>query len=379
MWSHGQQNYHEPPPSGQQLLFSQKQQQTQPTGLHLFPVQVGPPTTYALHMKNAFVAVLIFQFLMTIVRCLEEKFRSIPIAVIMGLGVVVGFFAWKENMNITYICWWTIFSFAGLVGGIIVAITSFAVQVSTITVLCVIPLSCFCGVVLGWWLYQDYEEEYQTSDLISSWLRYFGVLPDHTSTMMHGAVGAGAAAATFPGFFGQVGGPAQPYGSADLAAAKGTANQYWAGAQDQGRHWWNQGSAQAAGMQAQAADQGRHWWNQGSAQAAGMQGQAARQLNSAQGQAGERFAFFRGTADNQYNSMQDHAARKHGDMQGAKDKAAGYAHAAQVQAARGATAAKDGFMEGFIGGMQPVLDAVGPAPPPGPPADVHRDPFLLSK
>lgn len=328
MWSHQQE-----PAAGQQLLM-QKQQQMQPAGLHLFPVQVGPPTAYALHQKQVLIGIVIFQALMTIVRLLEDKYRSIPIAIIMGLGVAVGWYAWKEDMNITYICWWTIFSLAGLIGGIVLAIFSFAIQVSTMVVLCIIPISCFCGVVLGWWLYVDYEEEYQTTDLVSSWLRYFGILPDHTS-MLPAPGAAFAVAGSFPGLLNKVGGgPPPAYGSADLAGAKGTANQYWAGAQNQAHGWWNQGSAQAAGMQAQAAEQGRGWWNRGSAQAAGMQAQAAEQgrgfwnrgsaqaagmqqqaqgqFANAQGQAAERFGLFKGQAGQQYNSMMDHAARKHG-------------------------------------------------------------------
>jgi len=322
--------------------LTQKQQQPQPAGLHFFPVQVGPPTLYAVQRKSAFVGVLIFQALMVVCRSAEDDFRSIPLAILMGIGVLVGFWAWKDNMNITYICWWGVLSLAGLIVGIILAIFSFAVKVSTIVMLCIIPFSCFCGCALAWWLYVDYEEQYQTNDLLSSWLRYFRVLQDHSSMgVTHGAVvGAGAMAAagagtgSANGLLGNLFGGGTPQGSADLAknqmmAGKGAANQHLAAAQEQGRGWWAQGSQQLAGQQKQAADQ----------------------YAQARGQAADQWGLFSAQAGRQYGSLQNQAGQAYGNAQG---QAAG--------------------INGWLAGI-----AAGPAAVPssgGVDADISRDPFL---
>lgn len=144
-------------------------------GFHLFPVQVGPCTQYARDKQQIFLAVTIYQFLMAVMALVE--FWNFLSAIVMTIGCLVAWWAHKEDMNITYICWWGVLSALGFIAGMVAALIGFAIKISTIIIKFNIPLSCFFGMVLAWRLYTNYEEEQPDShDMLGCWLRAFGLL-----------------------------------------------------------------------------------------------------------------------------------------------------------------------------------------------------------
>lgn len=158
-------------PGGQQFQF--------------FPVQVGGPTPYARSRKPHFVIICIYQALMAALALIE--FANFLSGIIMILGCLVAFWAFKEDMNITYICWWGVLCTAGFIAGLVGAFIGFAVMLTTIILKFNIPISCLIGMALAWNLYSDYELEKQCNDHVGSWLRALGLLkepppPPPTST-----------------------------------------------------------------------------------------------------------------------------------------------------------------------------------------------------
>jgi hypothetical protein len=143
-------------------------------GMQFFPVQVGPPTEKAKKMQWLFAACAIFQLLMGIMVAIE--FLNFVSGLIMCLGTAIAFFAWKENMNITYICWWGLMSTIGFVVGVASIFIGFAVRISTLVVKCNVPLSCLFGMIMAWTLYTDYEQTHDCTDMMTSWLRGLGLL-----------------------------------------------------------------------------------------------------------------------------------------------------------------------------------------------------------
>jgi len=149
-------------PGGQQFQF--------------FPVQVGGPTPYARSRRPVFVGICIYQALMAILALIE--FANFLSGIIMIMGLMVAFWAFKEDMNITYVCWWGVLCLAGFVGGLVAAFIGFAVKISTIVLKFNIPFSCLLGMGLAWFLYVDYETEHHCTDTVGSWLRALGLLKE---------------------------------------------------------------------------------------------------------------------------------------------------------------------------------------------------------
>lgn len=144
-------------------------------GFQFFPIQVGPCTPYARSRRLAFGCILLYQLLMGLMAMIE--FKNFLSGIIMCFGVLAGLFAFKEDMNVTYICWWGVLCFAGFIAGVVAAFIGFAVMISTIVLKFNVPMSCFFGMVLAWWIYADYEGEHpESNDMVASWLRAFGLL-----------------------------------------------------------------------------------------------------------------------------------------------------------------------------------------------------------
>jgi len=151
----------------------------------LFPTQVGPPTDYARRRHLLLLGVVIYQGLMAAAALFE--FFNLITGIIMIIGTLVGVEAWRENMNITYICWWGVISFVAFWCGLITAFIGFAIKLSTIVTKFNVPLSCFCGIVVAWWFFADYEEAYPCND-------YFGVLMKQSGLLRKGPPSKAAAA-----------------------------------------------------------------------------------------------------------------------------------------------------------------------------------------
>merc|ERR1719161_3313699 len=75
----------------------------------MMPQQFGPPSDYAKSMSPLVIAVLVFQTLWCILRMV--LLLDILGGFIMGVMLGLGWFAWKQDMNITFLCYWGILCF----------------------------------------------------------------------------------------------------------------------------------------------------------------------------------------------------------------------------------------------------------------------------
>lgn len=143
--------------------------------VQLFPTQVGGPTEYAKSRKWFFMAAVIFEGLMAFC-AIVEFFYIIP-GIAMCIAVFVAMVAWKENYNITYICWFGLLSFVSFWLGLVTAFTGFALTITSIVAKFNIPFSCAIGCLVAWWYYQDYETAYPCDDMFGYTCRQLGLLP----------------------------------------------------------------------------------------------------------------------------------------------------------------------------------------------------------
>merc|ERR1719502_177262 len=68
------------------------------------PMQFGGASDYARSMSGVMLAILIAQT----TACALRMFLLLDImgGFIMGIGIGLGWYAWKEDMHITFICYW---------------------------------------------------------------------------------------------------------------------------------------------------------------------------------------------------------------------------------------------------------------------------------
>jgi len=226
-----------------------------------FPVQVGGPTPYAKSRRALFIGVSFYQLLMAIMALVE--FMNFLSGMLMFTGCLVALWAFKEDMNITYVCWWGVMSFIGFVAGMVGALIGFAVKISTIVIKFNIPLSCFFGMVVAWWLYQDYENEHpESTDMMASWLRTFGLMkPKQALASPYGAAGTllsnpMLSKSQLPQFGGAGNPYAYPDPNATAQAAGAEAGMFGASLGAAGASYGAMGQEQYAAMQAKAQQQG---------------------------------------------------------------------------------------------------------------------------
>lgn len=289
-------------------------------GFQFFPLQVGPCTPYARSRKYLFMGVSAYQFLMAIMALLE--FANFLSGIVMIGGCFIAFWAVKEDMNITYISWFGVVSFIGFVAGVVGAFIGFAVKISTIIVKFNIPLSCFFGCLLAWFIFADYEEEHPEShDMVGSWCRAFRLLKPKPVAQAFGMPASGTLLSK---------GALPQFGSGNLAGYSDNAKGYGAG-------FMAYGSGQMANAKGYATDQANQYGAQGKDMYATQQANV-----------------------NQYGAMGQDAY-------------------AQQQA----KAQEGGFASSFFGGGGPggyAAPAFGGPPAKIPdmrgPGDVRRDPFL---
>jgi len=132
------------------------------------PVQVGPPTEYARRCRPWMLALLVFQSIVCVV-------RIVPLMDIMGgfimlITLALGWYAWKEDMHITFISSWGLLC---LINGAfdLVRLIDFAVKTSmplfsldqgfwynffSAEQIC-IPASSLAGALLAWFIHKDYS------------------------------------------------------------------------------------------------------------------------------------------------------------------------------------------------------------------------------
>merc|ERR1719174_3142209 len=140
---------------------------------------MGGTTEYARSMSGVMLAVLILQTVM----CALRMFLLLDImgGFIMGIAIGLGWYAWKEHMHITFICYWGMMSlFNGafdLVKLIDSAVKSptpmFSANAGTMynvasSVQLLIPLCVLPGCILAWRLYKDAMEGAASSESFAS-------------------------------------------------------------------------------------------------------------------------------------------------------------------------------------------------------------------
>jgi len=127
-----------------------------------FPVQVGEPTKYAKDMRRVLVIILIVQVILTVTRCIFSL--DIIGALFMAAQVAVGYVAWVQDMNVTYV---TVFGvicfFTGIFSTIMAIIPiifdAITLQLGAIIASCLLPIANFAGAYLARLVYQDWLEE----------------------------------------------------------------------------------------------------------------------------------------------------------------------------------------------------------------------------
>merc|ERR1719198_498910 len=160
------------------------------------PSPSGMASDYAKSMSKVMLAILIWQT----VTCALRIFLLLDImgGFIMGIPIGLGWYAWKEDMHITFICYWGMISlFNGCFD--LVKLIDFQVKspmpmfssqaplmYNLMSVLqLMIPFSALAGVVLAWYLYKDATES-------PSEVGYHARAPPGRTTETRSILGSGA-------------------------------------------------------------------------------------------------------------------------------------------------------------------------------------------
>lgn len=226
-------------------------------GDSLFPVQVGPPTQYARDKSRILALILLLQGALMITRCVFSF--DIIGAVIMGLQIFVGFCAWQQDMNITYLCLFGITCFLNGVFSLIMAIIpilfEFAtLQIGAVVSTCLLPIANFAGAYLARLVWQDWDDKQKQRGIYeqkSSWnplpASGFGLGSIFGSAESAPLAGSGS---LFSGKGYTLGGNTDDF----LTKAKAYGDQ----GMSQGQSAWGSGTAAMSGYasQAQAGAQG---------------------------------------------------------------------------------------------------------------------------
>mmetsp|Transcript_80922 Transcript_80922/g.133692 ORF Transcript_80922/g.133692 Transcript_80922/m.133692 type:complete len:196 (+) Transcript_80922:80-667(+) len=130
------------------------------------PAPMGPPSEYALSMVPYVLAALIFQGVV----CFLRMFLLLDImgGFIMAVAIGIGVYAWKQDMHITFICYWGMMS---LLNGVfdLVKVIDYQVKspfpmfsaeapplynIASLAQL-LIPVSELVGGIVAYYLYKD--------------------------------------------------------------------------------------------------------------------------------------------------------------------------------------------------------------------------------
>mmetsp|Transcript_9107 Transcript_9107/g.32273 ORF Transcript_9107/g.32273 Transcript_9107/m.32273 type:complete len:292 (-) Transcript_9107:116-991(-) len=147
--------------------------------LFCIPLQVGPASPYARNVRHWMHAILIVQASVCLVRLfyLQDFLGGFWMLALCGLG----WYAWSQDMNITYICIWGLCCFVNGVFDILGLILPLIFDVLTLQLLeillrCLAPISELLGFAFAWHLYVDYYSHGGgAQDEMAS---YLGKLPD---------------------------------------------------------------------------------------------------------------------------------------------------------------------------------------------------------
>lgn len=133
----------------------------------MLPQQVGEPTNIAIYHQRTFVYILLFQAVMGVLS-LIRLFDLLSFA-FMVAQVFVGYHAYRNYMNITYICLWGLISLANgilqLIGEVIPILFSIlTLKLSDVLIRVLIPVASLFGAAFAWHIYVDYANERHIQD-----------------------------------------------------------------------------------------------------------------------------------------------------------------------------------------------------------------------
>eukprot|EP00403_Amphidinium_massartii_P011927 CAMPEP_0178422318 /NCGR_PEP_ID=MMETSP0689_2-20121128/27109_1 /TAXON_ID=160604 /ORGANISM="Amphidinium massartii, Strain CS-259" /LENGTH=198 /DNA_ID=CAMNT_0020043873 /DNA_START=24 /DNA_END=620 /DNA_ORIENTATION=+ len=134
----------------------------------------GPPTEYARSMWPLLLLILAVQTVVCILRLV--LLLDIMGGFVMAIAIGLGWYAAKEDMNITFLCYWGMMClFNGVFDSVqlvdfAVKLPSLVLVVNTIVfwVLVLIPVSMLSGSLLAWKLYKNHQEDYTSESSQSS-------------------------------------------------------------------------------------------------------------------------------------------------------------------------------------------------------------------
>lgn len=264
------------------------------TGAPMLPLQVGPPTDYARGKRGVLFLILFFQVAVTAFRLVFHL--DIFGALFMAVQVSIGAYAWRQDMNITYLC---IFGIICMVNGVmstIAAIIPIIIDVASLEVFkvisaCLMPVADFAGALLAWVLYKDHEMERKMGERrLAEGLGFAGGHLPAGAGMFGNLFGGGHEAQPLQGGRNMFDGKGYTLGSAEQgmaqgkgaaaaygAQAQGAAGAYGAGAMAQGAAFGKQADAATQGAQAGLAglsDQAQAMFSGGMGSANAKAGQA---------------------------------------------------------------------------------------------------------
>ncbi|CAE8623564.1 unnamed protein product [Polarella glacialis] len=133
------------------------------------PAPSGTPSSYAKSRTYAVLAILVLQSAVILMRLILQL--DILGGFMMGLATGLGWYAWKEDMHITFLCYWGAMCFINGIFDVVKFIDfwvhdpmplfsnalTFGYNLNSATYL-LIPLVTLPGALIAWYLYKDQTE-----------------------------------------------------------------------------------------------------------------------------------------------------------------------------------------------------------------------------
>eukprot|EP00932_Pfiesteria_piscicida_P022367 SRR837773.9125.p2 GENE.SRR837773.9125~~SRR837773.9125.p2 ORF type:complete len:273 (+),score=111.25 SRR837773.9125:103-921(+) len=149
--------------------------------LFCIPIQVGPASPYARNVRHWMHAILVVQALICCIRfvALTDFLGGFWMTLLCGMG----WYAWYQDMNITYVCLWGlgctingVFDCLGLIIPLVFDVIT--LQLMEILLRSLVPISELLGAAFGWHLYVDYYRHGGGADAENPVASMIGKLPD---------------------------------------------------------------------------------------------------------------------------------------------------------------------------------------------------------
>lgn len=258
------------------------------------PQQVGPPTQYAREKRPIHFIICCVQAVLIITNCVFTL--NITGAISTGMQVFVGYLAWQQDMNITYVSIYGIMCLLNAVFATVMAILPLVLEALTLNIFAMIsalllPVADLAGAYLAFRVYRDWDQAQKAAAAgPAGWLDSLGSTTSNAGPMA--ALGLG-------GMFGATAASAAPLSNASsMFSGKG----YTLGDTDafltKARGYGEGGMASAGDYMGQAQAGAGGFFNQAQAESGGL-------FNQAQAGAGGYFNQAQDGASGFFNSAQD--------------------------------------------------------------------------